>query len=160
MVMRGVRWVQAGCVGLVVGFGWTGCARGQQAEGRERGTGTAPGVPQAVAAAPAAPQGAGPKKLNPFTGDSAAIAEGQKLWMKYNCYGCHGTQAGGGMGASLVDELWTCGGDDRTVFNSIKNGCQRMPPVGTLANIPDEEIWKIIAYVRSLYKGDPSKIVW
>ncbi len=35
-----------------------------------------------------------------------------------------------------------------------------MPALGQMANIPDEEIWKIIAYMRSLYQGDPDKVVW
>jgi mono/diheme cytochrome c family protein len=100
-----------------------------------------------------------PKK-NPFTGDSAAIAEGRQLYMKYNCYGCHGTAGGGGMGSSLIDSNWAFGGDDASVFNSIQNGAGRMPPLGQMANIPDEEIWKMVAFIRSLYKGDPDKIVW
>ena len=102
----------------------------------------------------------GPAKLNPFTGDSAAIEEGKKLWFKYNCYGCHGTQGGGGMGASVIDATWLYGGDDQSVFNTIKKGAGQMPPLGEIASIPDEEIWKLIAFVRSLYKGEPDKIVW
>lgn len=110
---------------------------------------------------PQDPQAAnGAKKLNPFTGDSATIAEGKKLWFKYNCYGCHGTEAGGGMGSNLTDAVWAFGGDDKTVFNTIKNGAGMMPPVGTMANIPDEEIWKLITYIRGQYKGDPAEVVW
>jgi mono/diheme cytochrome c family protein len=26
--------------------------------------------------------------------------------------------------------------------------------------LSSDEIWKIIAFIRSIYKGDPSKIVW
>jgi hypothetical protein len=26
--------------------------------------------------------------------------------------------------------------------------------------VPDEEVWKMLAYVRSLYSGDPSRVVW
>ena len=26
--------------------------------------------------------------------------------------------------------------------------------------LSDEQVWKILAYVRSLYKGDPAKINW
>jgi hypothetical protein len=33
-----------------------------------------------------------------------------------------------------------------------------MPKV--YATMPDEEVWKILAYVRSQYVGDPSKIDW
>jgi cytochrome c oxidase cbb3-type subunit 3 len=100
-----------------------------------------------------------PKKLNPFTGDSVAIAEGRKLYLKYNCYGCHGTMGGGGMGKALNDTKWAYGGDDASVFETITNGRQGgMPSFKDL--IPEEERWKIIAYVRSFYKGDPAAIVW
>ncbi len=101
-----------------------------------------------------------PKKLNPFTGDSAAITEGKALWFKYNCYGCHGTGGGGGMGSSMIDTHWIYGGDDATVFDVTRNGRGRMPAVGQLANMSDEEIWKVIAYLRSHYVGDPKMIVW
>jgi hypothetical protein len=33
-----------------------------------------------------------------------------------------------------------------------------MPKVG--ASIPDEEVWKMLAYVRAQYAGDPKKIDW
>lgn len=132
------------------------------AQAQEKAAAT-PAEETARAAAPAqeAQQAAnGAQKLNPFTGDSATIAEGKKLWFKYNCYGCHGTQAGGGMGSNLTDAIWAFGGDDKTVFNTIRNGSGQMPPVGTMANIPDEEIWKLIIYIRAQYKGDPAEIVW
>lgn len=100
-----------------------------------------------------------PEKLNPYTGDEEAIAEGKSLYMKYNCYGCHGTQGGGGMGSALNDAKWMFGGDDKNVFQTIKEGRGQMPD--QFGEILDEEqIWKIIAFMRSIYKGDPDKIVW
>lgn len=89
---------------------------------------------------------------NPFEGDEAAIAEGKKLWMKYNCYGCHGTSGGGGMGPSLVDGKWRYGSSDAEIFQSITEGrpAQGMPAFGE--QIPEEERWKLIAYLRSLMK--------
>src|SRR5690606_40192982 len=49
---------------------------------------------------------------NPFTGQPEAIQAGRKLYMKWNCYGCHGTMGGGGMGPSLIDSEWRYGGED------------------------------------------------
>lgn len=144
--MARALWSAALALGLTLGG--VGTAGAQEAK-----------KPQAAAGAQEA-QTNGPKKLNPFTGDSAAIAEGRKLWFKYNCYGCHGTEGGGGMGASVIDSNWLYGGDDPSVFNAIQNGAGRMPALGQIASIPDEEIWKIIAYMRSLYKGEPDKVVW
>jgi mono/diheme cytochrome c family protein len=28
------------------------------------------------------------------------------------------------------------------------------------AVLTDEQVWKIIAWIRSVYKGDPQEIVW
>lgn len=32
-------------------------------------------------------------------------------------------------------------------------------PAALGKDLSDEEIWKMLAYVRSLYQGDPSKII-
>jgi cytochrome c(L) len=100
-------------------------------------------------------------KLNPYQGNEEAIKEGRALYLKNGCSGCHGVQGGGGMAVPLLDDVWKFGGDDETLFKLIKGEIpgQTMPAVwkDTLA---DDEVWKILAYIRSLYKGDPAKIVW
>jgi cytochrome c(L) len=102
--------------------------------------------------------GSAPQK-NPYTGNAAAIVEGQELYKKMNCYGCHGMQGGGGMGPSLIDEAWKTGtGTDLNLLDQIRNGKGQMPPYKTMVN--DDQAWKLIAFIRSLYKGDPKKIVW
>jgi cytochrome c-L len=102
--------------------------------------------------------GSAPKK-NPYTGNAAAIAEGQALYKKMNCYGCHGMQGGGGMGPSLIDETWKAGdGSDLNLLDQIQNGKGQMPPYKTMVN--EDEAWKLIAFIRSLYKGDPTKVKW
>jgi len=102
--------------------------------------------------------GSAPKK-NPYTGNAAAIAEGQALYKKMNCYGCHGMQGGGGMGPSLIDETWKAGdGSDLNLLDQIQNGKGQMPPYKTMVN--DDQAWKLIAFIRSLYKGDPKKVKW
>ena len=102
--------------------------------------------------------GSAPQK-NPYTGNAAAIAEGKELYKKMNCYGCHGMQGGGGMGPSLIDEAWKAGdGSDRNLLDQIRNGKGQMPPYKTMVN--DDQAWKLIAFIRSLYKGDPKKIAW
>ena len=103
-----------------------------------------------------------PKKLNPFTGNPEAIAEGRKVYFLYSCNACHGGTGGGGMaGASpLFDDTWNYGSDDETLFKLIKGQIpgQIMPAVGQ--NMKDDEIWKVLAWIRTLYKGDPSKVNW
>lgn len=102
--------------------------------------------------------GSVPKK-NPYTGNATAIAEGQALYKKMNCYGCHGMQGGGGMGPSLIDDTWKTGdGSDLNLLEQIQNGKGQMPPYKTL--VTEDDAWKLIAFIRSLYKGDPTKIKW
>ena len=115
---------------------------------------------------PKAPQAAtaqnqqGPKKLNPFTGNTEAIAQGRTIYMQSGCNGCHG-MGGGGMGPSIMDDNWKFGGDDETLFKLIKGELpqQTMPAVfGKI--LTEEQVWKIIVWIRSIYKGDPSLTVW
>lgn len=91
-----------------------------------------------------------PKNVNPFTGDQAAIEEGRQLYFDYKCVGCHGAEGGGGIGASHSDNFWIYGAHDEAVFDVIRNGRIGMPP---FENFEDDEIWKIIAFIRSLNQG-------
>jgi cytochrome c oxidase cbb3-type subunit 3 len=53
------------------------------------------------------------------------------------------------MGPSLRDKDWIYGGTDMQVFDSIAQGrAHGMPAWGT--RLPEEEIWKLAAYVKSL----------
>jgi mono/diheme cytochrome c family protein len=102
-----------------------------------------------------------PKKLNPFTGNPEVMKEGRNLYLMYGCNGCHGGTGGGGMGRPLIDDEWTFGSDDETLFKLIRGQIpeQTMPAVFG-AVLTEEETWKILAYIRSLYKGDPSLVNW
>jgi cytochrome c(L) len=116
--------------------------------------------PQDAPRASTAQNQQGPKKRNPFTGNAEAIAQGRMIWMQSGCNGCHG-MGGGGMGPSVMDDAWKWGGDDETLFKLIKGQLpnQTMPAVFG-AVLTEEQVWKIIAWVRSIYKGDPDKIIW
>ena len=99
---------------------------------------------------------------NPLAGDPKAIALGKELF-KSNCAMCHGENAKGGIGPSLVDnEFLYVAGDvpDDDYFEIIHNGTQPgmvedgrtakggMPPFkGTLDK---DKIWSVVAYIRSL----------
>ena len=100
------------------------------------------------------------QKRNKYSGDPAAIKEGRKLFMKFGCSACHGVNGGGGgMGPPLVDDVWQFGSDDATLFKLITGQIpeSKMPKVFELQ---DEDVWKIMAYIRTLYAGDPSKVDW
>jgi len=87
--------------------------------------------------------------LRTFNGDKQTAIEGRTLFLKYNCYGCHGGLAGGAMGPSLRDDEWKFGGTDDQIKATIQQG----RPAGMPAwkgVIPDADIQKIIVYIRSM----------
>ncbi len=94
-----------------------------------------------------------PFPTNPYALNSQARADGRRLFNAYNCSGCHGDHAGGGMGPSLRDESWIYGGRDANIFASIAEGrANGMPAWGV--KLPDEDMWKLTAYIRSMRTAD------
>ncbi|HUK49300.1 MAG TPA: c-type cytochrome [Terriglobales bacterium] len=90
---------------------------------------------------------------DPYIGNQIALREGRRLFVWYNCSGCHGGRGGGGMGPSLRDPVWIYGGDDAHVFASIAEGrAKGMPAWGT--KIPQDQIWKLVAYIKSMRTPD------
>jgi cytochrome c oxidase cbb3-type subunit 3 len=77
-----------------------------------------------------------------------ALATGKRLFTWYNCSGCH-ANGGGGSGPALMDDVWIYGGDARSIYQTIAAGRPNgMPAFGT--HIPKDQIWQLVAYVRSL----------
>ena len=57
------------------------------------------------------------------------------------------------MGPSLRDERWLYGSSEAQIFDSIASGrAHGMPAWGTM--LPESEIWKLTAYIRSLRTDD------
>jgi cytochrome c oxidase cbb3-type subunit 3 len=89
---------------------------------------------------------------NPFEGNAQRVAEGAKLFIAYNCMDCHGADGSGAMGPSLQDNRWHFGGTAGDVFQSIYEGRpDGMPSWG--GRIGDDQIWRLVAYVRTLSNG-------
>jgi mono/diheme cytochrome c family protein len=109
---------------------------------------------------------------NPYTdSDQAVVESGSKLYFKYGCNGCHGGNGGGGMCPPLSNDVWVYGGDDDTLFRLVSYGSQElqskgytrkgmenvvgpMPPMGGVVQT-DDELWRILTFVRSNYHGAP-----
>jgi cytochrome c oxidase cbb3-type subunit 3 len=80
--------------------------------------------------------------------NAAAVNDGMKLYKAYNCSGCH-SNGGGGMAPALMDDQWIYGGRLEQIHQTIIEGRPNgMPSWG--GKIPDEQIWEIAAYVRSM----------
>jgi cytochrome c oxidase cbb3-type subunit III len=89
---------------------------------------------------------------NPYEGNAQRIAEGAQLFISYNCLDCHGADGSGAMGPSLQDNRWHFGGTPGDVFQSIYEGRpDGMPAWG--GRIADDQIWRLVAYVRTLSNG-------
>jgi mono/diheme cytochrome c family protein len=149
-------------------FGMQHAARAQSGDAK----------PAAAAAAPAA-GGKNEHGLdivkNPYTDKADAIAQGKELFVSMACSGCHGAGGGGGMCPPVINDTWVYGSDDTTLFNLVKLGSTGlqakgytrighesvvgdMPPFAGV--VTDDQEWKLIAYVRSKYGGDPSAKNW
>ena len=90
-----------------------------------------------------------PRPVNPYAQDRTAMGEGRQLLVRFNCSGCHGGRAGGGMGPSLRDVDWLYGDRDDQLYSSIAEGRGHGMPSWQPRMTPDQ-IWKLIAYIRSL----------
>ena len=86
---------------------------------------------------------------NPYANDRTAIGEGRQLFVRFNCSGCHGGRAGGGMGPSLRDVDWIYGNADAQLFSSIAEGRAHGMP-SWQPRLTADQMWKLVAYVKSL----------
>jgi cytochrome c oxidase cbb3-type subunit 3 len=92
-------------------------------------------------------------RQNPYGDDPSARLDGRQLFVHFNCAGCHGGHAGGGMGPSLRDADWIYGGEDGDVFDSIAQGrANGMPGWGAM--LPSDYIWRLVAYIDTLDTPD------
>ena len=97
---------------------------------------------------------------NPLEINEENIAKGKKQWRKTGCYSCHGGNAEGGVGPSLQDDVWVYKPTDKMLFKTISKGRSGTVMVGWEAELSQTEIWEVIVFIRSLYNGDKSKIIW
>jgi cytochrome c oxidase cbb3-type subunit III len=77
-----------------------------------------------------------------------ALSEGKRLFVSFNCSGCHGN-GGGGMGPALLDAPWRYGSELPQIFASIMNGRPNGMPAFRGKIVP-QQAWQLAAYVRSL----------
>jgi cytochrome c oxidase cbb3-type subunit 3 len=93
----------------------------------------------------------------PYEGNAYAIAEGQRLYSQMNCVGCH-FHGGGGIGPPLMDDFWLYGNQPAQVYQTIVEGRPNgMPSFG--GKIPPQQVWQLVAYVRSMSGMQPMDAV-
>jgi cytochrome c oxidase cbb3-type subunit 3 len=98
-------------------------------------------VPAAAASSPA------PERTR-YEENAYAVSQGKMLFRWFNCNGCHAA-GGGGMGPALMDAAWIYGSEPQNTYTTIVEGRENgMPAFG--GKIPDQQIWQLVAYVRSM----------
>jgi cytochrome c oxidase cbb3-type subunit III len=133
-------------LGAVLLAAAAGCRVAESQNTAAGGAAPSAGVPVGPVPGPGTAQ---PLPSNPYRNDPAALVEGRRLFVRFNCSGCHGGRAGGGMGPSLRDPEWIYGASDARIYASIVDGrAYGMPAWGT--TLPDDYVWKLTAYIHSL----------
>ncbi len=86
-----------------------------------------------------------------YLADAAALERGRALFIG-TCTGyCHVEGRSNGDIPNLFDGEWRHGGSNQDVFQTIANGVPGTQMVGFRGVLPegDEDIWRIVAYLRS-----------
>ena len=99
------------------------------------------------------------KTQNPVPSSPESLAAGKQSYTRY-CANCHGLNAEGSPGndltpeaPDLTDKNWKHGSTDGEIFNVIKNGVAPDFNMGAFGDqLKDEDIWKVVNYIRSLAK--------
>jgi cytochrome c oxidase cbb3-type subunit 3 len=76
------------------------------------------------------------------------MSQGKRLYGWFNCSGCH-ANGGGGSGPALMDDSWIYGSQIENIVATIREGRPNGMP-SFRGKIPDDQIWEIAAYIRSL----------
>lgn len=97
----------------------------------------------------------GPK--NPFANNPQAAADGRPTFRLF-CSPCHGIKGEGGRGPDLTRGTFAVGDSDGDLFNVISNGASgtEMPEYGS--RLGDENVWRLISYIRSVTRRDTTPI--
>ncbi len=87
-------------------------------------------------------------ETNPLAGNADAIQIGMGLF-RSRCADCHGMDARGVRGPDLT-QVWASGRSDPGLFRTLRRGVPgtEMPSVGP--RTPDDEVWKILAYLKTI----------
>jgi cytochrome c oxidase cbb3-type subunit 3 len=83
-----------------------------------------------------------------YSGQQDQIDAGGQLYLALNCVGCH-FHGGGGMGPPLMDDQWIYGSSIEQIVSTLREGRPAGMP-SFRAIVPDEQLWQIAAYVKSL----------
>lgn len=90
-------------------------------------------------------------KVQEFMADPVAMERGEALFVG-TCAGyCHSLEGPNADALFLFDCQWKHGGSDQAIFDIVTTGVPNTRMVGFGNNFPqgEDDLWKIIAYLRS-----------
>jgi len=109
---------------------------------------------------------------NPYTKryveDAEAAKAGKKKFGYWSCTQCHGGNAGGQTGPSIIDDTWQYAKHvtDKGMFETIAGGTNGGMPTWhqQTSGVPDllstDEILQIMGWLRASYKGKDQEKPW
>ena len=91
--------------------------------------------------------------VNPYDGNADAIAAGKTLYNEH-CQACHKPDGTGGMGPSLVDEVFIHkrANTDVGIFEIIHSGSSGAMRSFSIRGVTQDQMLKMIAYIHTLKK--------
>ena len=98
---------------------------------------------------------AGPDPASQYQEDPEALARGEAVFVG-TCSGyCHIPGTAVGDVPDLFDCAWVHGGSNQEIYNTISNGVPGSRMIAFAGRLPDgdEDIWKIIAFLKSEASG-------
>jgi len=98
--------------------------------------------------------------VDPYLEDVSCLKAGEQIFLSA-CSGCHGHVGEGKIGPGLNDDYWTYPQNttDAGLFSTIFGGAQaQMGPQNE--NLTLDEIMRVMAWVRHLYKDDVNHAFW
>jgi cytochrome c oxidase cbb3-type subunit 3 len=107
-----------------------------------------------LTAGPGQPTESRSGKGKKFEQNAYLLNQGKQLFKWFNCAGCH-ANGGGGMGPALMDEKWIYGSEIKNIVATIREGRPNGMP-SFRGKIPEDQVWQIAAYVRSMSGGVPT----
>jgi cytochrome c oxidase cbb3-type subunit 3 len=115
-------------------------------------------TPERIALTPLSPGPGGPIEVRTGRGrdyeeNAYHMSQGKKLYVWFNCNGCH-ANGGGGSGPALMDDSWIYGGQIENIVQTIREGRPNGMP-SFRGKIPDDQIWELAAYIRSMGRYVP-----
>lgn len=110
--------------------------------------------------------------INPYTkmfvADPELAKQGKKKFGFWSCTQCHGGNAGGQTGPSIIDDTWQYSKHvtDKGMFETIAGGSDAGMPAwhqqvaGNPELVSTDDILKIIGWLRASYKGNDKEKPW